>query len=84
MGLLPTSGGDSCQIYAKEGPRLANFDVRFGSLADLWTNSNLMSAFERKADIAKLRFSALSRIVPRSFFVDLNSTRKYKAVPEPI
>ena len=26
----------------------------FGSLADLWTHSSLMSAFERKADIAHI------------------------------
>jgi len=33
MGLLPTSGGDRCRNYAKDGPSLANFDDRFGSVA---------------------------------------------------
>jgi len=30
---------------------MSDGDVRFGSLADLWTHSSLMSAFQTKADI---------------------------------
>jgi len=34
-------------------------NVTFGSLADLWTNSNLMSAIERKADVRRPDFARL-------------------------
>jgi hypothetical protein len=30
--------------------------VRFGYLADLWTHSSLMAAFERKADVQTGQF----------------------------
>ncbi len=69
---LSVATKDDLLLFAFLARQVLRFNVRFGSLADLFGNDRRMAAFEGKADIPRANFESLRpnvRFSPKRTFL---------------